>query len=513
MSSSRKRILFLTNSDYGLANVILATAHSIMHTTANVEIHIASFQDLEGAVAKTSSFALETAPPGSKPHPIVFHCIKGATWGTAAFRPEAGLMEAYEHPPGLINSAKVTLLVPAILLPWHPEEFVPIYKQTSEIFSAVKPDLTVVEPLFGPGLTLCNHLKTNWIVLAPNTIKDFALPAQPGLAMLWKYPFVGSGIPFPVPWSLLLRNIALAFVGGYALLTNRRIKEATSLLHEQVDSSIAILTANELGVLKAPPPGVRIIVSGTPALDYPFATIPPHVIPCGPILRAAPGIDSVDPDLASWLRQGPTVYVNLGTQLKVKPSEALEMALALRDMLDRAEAVGFGGPDRKIQVLWKMGRKAEPGEEIKPGDYSGPWKPTWDVLSSEIGVGRVRITDWLTPEPKTILMTGHVICSVNHGGASSFNEAICAGVPQVLLPLWADCYDFGNRVELLKVGRWANQKAKPRWKRDELGSCLDDVLFGPHFPEFLATAQDIASHYYESRGREKAAEEILKALN
>jgi hypothetical protein len=28
----------------------------------------------------------------------------------------------------------------------------------------------------------------NWMVLAPNTIKDFAIPLQPRLAMLWKYP-------------------------------------------------------------------------------------------------------------------------------------------------------------------------------------------------------------------------------------------------------------------------------------------------------------------------------------
>ncbi|RFU27663.1 hypothetical protein B7463_g8658, partial [Scytalidium lignicola] len=405
-----KRILFFTNSDYGQANVILATVHALVHVASDVEIHIASFHELQAAVYATSQFALSHAPEGSSAKPLVFH-----------------------------------------------------------------------------------GLNANWMVLAPNTIKDFAVPLQPGLAMLWKYPLVCSAMPFPLPWSLIPRNIFLNLVVGYALLTDTRIKNTTQLLHKEVNSSITLLTANELGVLKAPPPGLRILVANSSDIDYPFAVLLSHVTPCGPIVRATPQISSVDPTLAEWLSRGPTVYVNLGTHLKVGPVEAGEMARAFRDMLDRASVLGGAGR-KPLQILWKLGRKPSTSDtKLERDVYEGP----------------VRITDWVTAEPKSVLESGDVVCSVNHGGASSFYESICAGVPQVLLPPWSDCYDFANRVELLEVGHWANKKAKPRWEQKELAACLEEVLFSTKAEKILARAKDVAKRHPESAGREKAAREIL----
>jgi len=62
---------------------------------------------------------------------------------------------------------------------------------------------------------------------------------------------------------------------------------------------------------------------------------------------------------------------------------------------------------------------------------------------------------------------------------------------------------------LLGVGRWANQKAKPRWEQKELASSLEEVLFGPEAENILARARDVASRHPEPAGREKAAREIL----
>lgn len=183
-----KKILMFTNSDYGQANVALATAHALMHAAAHVEVHLASFHGLEGAVKETSDFARKTAPGNSAAQPLIFHPLDGISWGPASFRPEVGMAEAYDLTPGLVNSAKNVLVIPAIMLPWRPSEFVAIYREAERVLNQVKPDLTVVDPLFTPGLTLCHHLGINWVVLAPNTVKDFAVPAQPRLAMLWKYP-------------------------------------------------------------------------------------------------------------------------------------------------------------------------------------------------------------------------------------------------------------------------------------------------------------------------------------
>lgn len=188
MAAHKQKILFFTNSDYGQANVVLASAYALMHIATDVEIHVASFHRLEGAVREMSKQVVTDAPPGTNPQRLIFHGIDGMSQFEAAARPEVGVLEAYDLAPGLINSARNILIIPGIMLPWQPHEFGAIYLEAERILNQVKPNTTVVDPLFTPGLTLCHHLDINWIVLAPNTIKDFAVPLQPGLAMLWKYP-------------------------------------------------------------------------------------------------------------------------------------------------------------------------------------------------------------------------------------------------------------------------------------------------------------------------------------
>ncbi|KAL1869448.1 hypothetical protein VTK73DRAFT_3093 [Phialemonium thermophilum] len=512
---SSRRILFFTNSDYGQANVVLATIHSLLHQDPAVEIHIASFHELQAAVREASDFAIRTAPDESSRKPVVFHGMAGLTWGPALFRPETGVADANQLKPGLVNSTKAVLTLPAIMLPWTAEEYIEIYSETERVLAEVNPDLTVVEPLFTTALTVCHRRQLRWMVLAPNTVKDFALPLQPRLAMLWKYPLVCSAMPYPLTASLIPRNIFLTLVAGYALVTDTRVKKITAALHE-VDPSASLLTANELGVLKPAPPGLRILVANSPDIDFPFAVLPKHVTPCGPIVRAALPVADVDPELASWLSRGPTVYVNLGTQLKVVPEEAEEMAQALRSVLERSarkEAVGKNGDMVRLQILWKLARKPQEGvAKLVKDVYDGPWKKVIDVLRPYVDADRVRITEWVKAEPKSVLESGAIVCSVNHGGASSFNEALCAGIPQAVLPAWADCYDFANRAELLGVGRWANREARPRWERNELSAVLSDVLFGPGAETIQTKAREIAHCHPESEGRENAAREILTEL-
>lgn len=52
------------------------------------------------------------------------------------------------------------------------------------------------------------------------------------------------------------------------------------------------------------------------------------------------------------------------------------------------------------------------------------------------------------------------------------------GVPQVVLPAWADNYDYAQRVELLGVGRCGNKTTKPHWTSGELSREMLDVLMG-----------------------------------
>ena len=50
------------------------------------------------------------------------------------------------------------------------------------------------------------------------------------------------------------------------------------------------------------------------------------------------------------------------------------------------------------------------------------------------------------------------------------------GVPQILLPMWADCYEFANRVEWLGIGVWASKAAPLNWTKEDLSSAFLRVL-------------------------------------
>ncbi|KAK1759120.1 hypothetical protein QBC47DRAFT_315170 [Echria macrotheca] len=506
------KVLFLTNSDFGQANVVLAVAHALLvRRGPDVEIHIASFGSLRDPVSKTSEFALRTSGKlGTRQ--IIFHEIDGISWGPAAWRPEVGYVEINDQVPNFSNALRAVLGISAVMLPWRPEEFLDIYRQLEGIISKVKPDVAVADVLLTPATTLCHYLSLNWVVLAPNTIKDFALPSQPGLAMLWKYPLTCSALPFPLPWSSIPRNIVLCLAAGYGLLTSTRVKNTTRILGQNVDPSIQLITANELGVLRPAPPGLKVLCAISPDLDYPVRVLPPNLEPCGPIVRAVPSLGADEP-LNKWLLRRPTIYINLGTHMKASPEEGVEMALALRDVLDHAASSTSAlanDEQGEPQILWKLGRKtSRPGEKIERDVFDGEWRGVLDVLTRDMDHDRVRITDWVEAEPKSILESGGVVCSISHGGANSFYEALCAGIPQVLLPAWADCYDFGNRVEMLGIGRWANKQAKPRWMRSELAGCIVDVLFGPEAALIKRRAVELAKRHPEASGRDRAAEKIM----
>lgn len=308
----------------------------------------------------------------------------------------------------------------------------------------VKPDLTVVEPIFTPGLTLSppesqldgvGTEHDQGFCRSPTARPGYAVEVSPVSTFVEDISpekirrirranlfltSICSAMPFPLPWSLVPYNIFLNLVTGYVLLTDTRIKSTTEVLHREIDASIALITANELGVFKAPPPGLRILIANSPDIDCPFGVLPPYVIPCGPIVRPAPPIRSVDLALAEWLSRRPTVYVNLGTRLKASSTEAVEMARAFSDVLSRASR-SAGGDQKPLQLLWKLGRKPEANAvQLEKDVYEGSWIAVVDVLGPEVEADMVRITDWVTAEPKSVLESGHVVCSVHHGGASSF---------------------------------------------------------------------------------------------
>ncbi len=186
MSVNKKKILLLCNSDYGQVNVCLATIYALMEAGVPIEFHIGTFKAMEGMINETIQMA--TKHLGSPPQ-LVFHPIYGASQFVAMASPELGIMKAWELPlPSIVNTTKFLRNFAYASIPWELDELAALFSQTKKIIEEVQADLTVVDCLFVPGLSLAHHLQLRWMVLAPNTIKDFAVLRQPYLAGLWKYP-------------------------------------------------------------------------------------------------------------------------------------------------------------------------------------------------------------------------------------------------------------------------------------------------------------------------------------
>lgn len=108
------------------------------------------------------------------------------------------------------------------------------------------------------------------------------------------------------------------------------------------------------------------------------------------------------------------MYINLGSICRLHEDEAVELASALKAVMKSFNEQPGGAT---LQVLWKL---------KKAGEYavSEDGCKLHGVLGEEMEADLVRISDWIQAEPVSILRSGHVVCSIHHGGANSFNEAI-----------------------------------------------------------------------------------------
>ncbi|KAK4044180.1 hypothetical protein C8A01DRAFT_31783 [Parachaetomium inaequale] len=508
-----KRVLLFTNSEHGQANVFLATSYALLTEDEDVEVHFASFPPIQSFVSTTSNHAQQDKP-GSRP--IIFHTIDGPDMVTAWTRPETVAEQAALNNPSmlsLVNAIRRTLVLLKVTLPWTGPEFVQIMHSVTNILHAVQPDIIAVDPAFSPALTALRHIKAKFIILTPNTIKDFAMPLQPNGEALWKYPCLGTSTPYPLPATSIPRNILLILLSLLVSLLDPNRRSLAAYLSTQIPgaplTTLATLSLNPSAL------NTKFLVANLPEMEFPLKVIPPHIVPCGPMLRPARPVAEVDPDLGAWLRSdgpdgGPVVYVNLGTHVFYDEGTAGEMARAVKVLL--------GSSNLKVRVLWKIPRRGKEVEGNEHGGGEGRWVfgsggVVERVLGEEVRTGVVKVVEWIEAEPSALLEAGSVVCAVHHGGANSFLEAVHAGVPQVVLPVWMDTYDFARRTEILGIGRWGNRLADKLCEGNELGAILAEVVVGERASAYAQRARELAELCKKSGGgRVSAARHILAEI-
>lgn len=143
---------------------------------------------------------------------------------------------------------------------------------------------------------------------------------------------------------------------------------------------------------------ITYISQTLPGASIPLERLPKNVVPAGVILLESGAAAEQDPELLEWLKQAPTVVVNLGSLFKYSEDRATMMAEAIHAILSLND----------VQVLWKMAGAPEIGS-----DYLLP-------LTGDIGKGRVRVMEWLPIDTLTMLSSKSIVLSVHHGGSSSY---------------------------------------------------------------------------------------------
>jgi len=99
--------------------------------------------------------------------------------------------------------------------------------------------------------------------------------------------------------------------------------------------------------------------------------------------------------------------------------------------------------------------------------------------------------------------------------ASSFlkncTDDIRGGVPQIILPQWADLYDFAQLVETLKIGIWGCRATSPDWTAECIQQAILFVLKdSPASSSMARNAASFGELARKSVGRDVAAREVAR---
>ncbi|KAI0976908.1 hypothetical protein F4678DRAFT_128756 [Xylaria arbuscula] len=474
-------VLFFINTEYGLSNVHLATTGALLEKYPGIDVHIASFPRLVSKVAKVSSLAKKKSKAAKE---VQFHELPGREYAHALSNQMGGVGRKSTrhllHPPGLKGVNEIMRVIQPAMSPWDGSDHIEIFQRATEIIDEVDPAVVVLDIAMRPAIDAAIQKDRLYSFLAPNVLADTFWIDQPLSSIFTKIPRIGCDFPSPLPWQKVPENIYFTVRFIYGVLTRPDFNGTKSALK-------AHGIANSLAAKR--PDDRPWISQNMVEASIPLDVVPPNVTSAGPIIFDSEPAIGQDPELVAWLSKAPTVLVNLGSLFTYSEHHATTMALALEEVLAKTD----------VQVLWKIA----PAEDV-PEDFTLPAQKLIDQ-------GRLRVTKWLTVSPASILDTGYIVASVHHGGANCYHEAIAAGIPQVVLPMWLDCYNYAQLAEDVGVGIYANRASAPNWTVEGLREGFLQVLQGgekgSQIREKAARLGEIAR---ENPGRYVAAREIAR---
>ncbi|KAJ4405281.1 hypothetical protein N0V82_010343 [Gnomoniopsis sp. IMI 355080] len=516
VGGTKNTVLFITSGEPGHSNVHLATSLALLQNHGHVDVHFAAFpmaaeraermHNTAAAAGAAAAAAAAATPSASSPR-FHFHSLPGLDFGQAVWA--SGLdFGIVCQGRGMTGIDGLTAGLQVLLSPWSGPDHCALFLAVRDLIDTVDPAVIITDNLFRPGIDAARESGRRHVILTPNVLADTHMNWQGWGRAFWKYPAFGSGFQYPVPWHLVPANVYLVLRLAHAVVTAPSIAEKKAHLRESglftTTTCVNPITPFAL-TYRLDVPWICQDSPNTisPGATVPLDIIPPNVIRASPIILASTPQQGPDPDpsLTAWLRSGhPTVLINLGSISLYTEAQAVSMSYALVRVLDAVP---------HLQVLWKF-RKA--------ADYADP-EVLVPEMAAHVASGRIRLESWLAIDPAAMLLVDNVVASCHHGGANSYFEAIAAGVPQVVLPPWIDCYGYACLAEQCGVGVWACKDQKPAgsWDAGDLGNAILRVVDGGKESVAMRNkakglSEEVATR---GRGRDIAAEVIadMAALN
>jgi hypothetical protein len=180
----RKRVLFLTGSEFGQAQVSFAIIHELLGHD-DVEVHLASFGELRNRLAELE--ALASSHYGSE-KTVEFHELAGPAM-LKAFVLNQKEINALCHGPGVKNAIKAYNFVPNIISAWDPPDYMTIFRSAVQTIRRVTPTYVVVDAQFSPSIEAARiSMPDRCILVSPISLNQQIPVQQPWGAFFWKYP-------------------------------------------------------------------------------------------------------------------------------------------------------------------------------------------------------------------------------------------------------------------------------------------------------------------------------------
>ncbi|KAK4431107.1 Beta-D-glucosyl crocetin beta-1,6-glucosyltransferase [Sesamum alatum] len=303
----------------------------------------------------------------------------------------------------------------------------------SRILKSLQPDLLIHDLLieWAAGAAFSNNIPSVSFLTSSATMYSFYhhYVVNPGEV---EYPF--PAIKFTGPEQDMINGIIEAF---------RKWSQERDLNNQGASDQIVLIKSSRE-------------IEGK-YIDYLSQLMEWKIVPVGPLVSADPGPDDENSDLMEWLGKKDkfsTVFVSFGSECFLKKEEIEEIAYALEHSDVNFIWVIRFPRDEKIRV-----------QEALPGGFL------------ERTQERGKILEKWAPQAK-ILGHSSVGGFVSHCGWNSLMESIQFGVPIIAMPMQFDQPVNAKLVVELGVGVEVDRDERGRFRREEIGKVIKDVVVG-----------------------------------